>query len=65
MTRAGLDAIRANARYRRSLRGRLDAAVREADGPDEAAAIQASFDEEIDRRIDERHEPPERDDSSW
>jgi hypothetical protein len=45
-----------NARARRTLKGRLNTALDEADTDEDREAIQAEFDAEIDRRIDERQE---------
>lgn len=53
-----LDAIVANARYRHSLRGRLNAALNEAETPEQREAIEADYDAEMDRRMDARRSGP-------
>jgi hypothetical protein len=46
-----------NARYRRSLRGRFEEAVAQtAPWSEEREAVEAAFEAEVDRRIDERRE---------
>jgi len=63
MTYAGLRAGAENARYRRSLRGRYDAAIAEtAPWSDERESVEAAYDAEIDARIDEARDRVNEDD---